>query len=588
MVLKKYIADRPTPSAWCDFDKVEQISLDDHPWNTKVRVLACWKNPDELLESESSCLEMVLIGAEGVKIQASICKRHPIRNQIAEGAVYKISNFRIFPNDGVLRFTGHSCRLFFHGCTKMVRTTEDGVIPLNCWSFFDTRHIKIIRDTFTEVIDFVGLVIAASEEKVYIRNSKITKRMVIQLQDLRGNIHCVLEGEHVETFLEYLSSNWTEKPMMVIQFVKVFTHRGRPFIDCIPPATKMYIEPVIEESVVLAGRLAEAGFQNGPVEFISRDIAYANLNADVLKFYPRRTISELLVEKEQGVFLVHVVVVAVLKGGYWCYPSCRCHNELNLRNDAFECSKCSMIFEKMIHRYRVKIEVFDASDSAVFVLFEREVQQLISVSCEDLVSNIKVDDDSNVVYPQEFEDRIPGKELIFKIRNDGGITYNGAECYHVLAITEDPEAISLFHALQSNDSTANAQFGTNTTGVENNEELEDKEVGGFSYNTPFEDVPESSTGSLLPKPLKRKLVLDFDDESEEDGNNVQVVEGFLNEKNSSNLVLSADEDNIRVEVDEDKSIDDADDDFECTMMEIAEEDELDDEAELEDDLAYVD
>lgn len=83
-------------------------------------------------------------------------------------------------------------------------------------------------------------------------------------------------------------------------------------------------------------------------------------------------------------------------------------------------------------------------------------------------------------------------------------------------------------------------------------------------------------------------MLDFDDESEEDGTNVQVVEGLLNEKNSSNLVLSAEEDNIRVEVDEDKSIDDADDDFECTMMEIAEEDELDDEAELEDDLAYVD
>lgn len=101
-------------------------------------------------------------------------------------------------------------------------------------------------------------------------------------------------------------------------------------------------------------------------------------------------------------------------------------------------------------------------------------------------------------------------------------------------------------------------------------------------------MPESSTGSLIPKPLKRKLELDFDDESEEDGTNVQVVEGLLNEKNSSNLVLSAEEDNIRVEVDEDKSIDDADDDFECTMMEIAEEDELDDEAELEDDLAYVD
>ncbi|XP_057448919.1 uncharacterized protein LOC130740354 [Lotus japonicus] len=314
----------------------------------------------------------------------------------------------------------------------------------------------------------------------------------------------------------------------------------------------MYIEPVIEESVVLAGRLAEAGFQNGPVEFISRDIAYANLNADVLKFYPRRTISELLVEKEQGVFLVHAVVVAVLKGGYWCYPSCRCHNELNLRNDAFECSKCSMIFEKMIHRYRVKIEVFDASDNVVFVLFEREVQQLISVSCEDLVSNIKVDDDSNVVYPQEFEDRIPGKELIFKIRNDGGITYNGAECYHVLAITEDPEAISLFHALQSNDSTANHWIFTSQT------------------------IEEGNWCWTLMMNLR------------EDGNNVQVVEGFLNEKNSSNLVLSADEDNIRVEVDEDKSIDDADDDFECTMMEIAEEDELDDEAELEDDLAYVD
>lgn len=66
-----------------------------------------------------------------------------------------------------------------------------------------------------------------------------------------------------------------------------------------------------------------------------------------------------------------------------------------------------------------------------------------------------MDDDSNVVYPQEFEDRIPGRELLFKIRNDGGITYNGAECYHVLAITEDSEAISLFRALQSNDSNVN-------------------------------------------------------------------------------------------------------------------------------------
>ncbi|XP_057418011.1 uncharacterized protein LOC130712190 [Lotus japonicus] len=223
-------------------------------------------------------------------------------------------------------------------------------------------------------------------------------------------------------------------------------------------------------------------------------------------------------------------IVGLTDGEKWWYTSCHCHRSVTAEDGLYFCSACCVHVFEVMPRFRVKFEVSDGEDLATFVLFDADCQNLINKTCKELVVSSKgVMGDGE--YPAEICGLI-GTKLIFIVEKlaDHGSKYDHS--YKVKSICVDETLVEAFKD-NENVQTANNVF--------------------FNHGT-----------------------------------NVQVVEGLLNEKNSSNFVLSAEEDNIRVEVDEDKSIDDADDDFECTMMEIVEEDELDDEAELEDDLAYVD
>lgn len=122
---------------------------------------------------------------------------------------------------------------------------------------------------------------------------------------------------------------------------------------------------------------------------------------------------------QRGVFIVRARIVSVIKGAGWAYPSCRCYTELKSVNDGYSCSRCFRNMVKMIHRqvhcfnvclilrekktigillllwqlivlsylyrYRVKVEVYDGLESAVFVLGDPEAMQIIERACEEFV-----------------------------------------------------------------------------------------------------------------------------------------------------------------------------------------------------------
>lgn len=48
-------------------------------------------------------------------------------------------------------------------------------------------------------------------------------------------------------------------------------------------------------------------------------------------------------------------------------------------------------------------------------------------------------------YPSEVEEKVVGKELLFKVSKIVGLTLNGLPCYQVLRICSDVEIISAFH-----------------------------------------------------------------------------------------------------------------------------------------------
>ncbi|KAK2409927.1 replication protein A 70 kDa DNA-binding subunit C [Trifolium repens] len=73
---------------------------------------------------------------------------------------------------------------------------------------------------------------------------------------------------------------------------------------------------------------------------------------------------------------------------------------------------CVKYFLHMVPRYRVKVNVEDATGQAVFVLFELDMYNLIDKKCAELYLNDRVEDDGS--YPLEF-DLLLGLKLLFQV-----------------------------------------------------------------------------------------------------------------------------------------------------------------------------
>lgn len=67
------------------------------------------------------------------------------------GFVYKISSFKVIPNDRPVRLTNNRFRLLFNAETNIF-LSGDPSIPREAWSFFDSAEIERSRGTFPHLI----------------------------------------------------------------------------------------------------------------------------------------------------------------------------------------------------------------------------------------------------------------------------------------------------------------------------------------------------------------------------------------------------------------------------------------------------
>ncbi|XP_057443855.1 uncharacterized protein LOC130736011 [Lotus japonicus] len=526
------------------FHTLSQLSLWPHIWTIKVRVIGFWKTPEDMMESSHSSLNMVLIDREAVKIEAYVCKEDPMTKNIVPGCVYKFSIFQVTCNHGDNRVTNHRYKLLLHSRTLIFPSVEPS-IPFDGYDFLDIGHIRRNFDTFTYLIDIAGLVSSASKEKLLIKNNTMHKMITVELVDTGGRMRCLFVGDIVSMFVQYLCSNWTSKFVVGLQFAALKYVEGKLMVKSIPNVTKLHLNPIVEEQSAFAERFR--GFEiEEPVAYIGyRDIRL-NLQDDFINLHPAKTLAQLIHTKERGVFIVRARIVSVIKGAGWAYPSCRCYTELKSVNDGYSCSRCFRNMVKMIHRYRVKVEVYDGLESAVFVLGDPEAMQIIERACEEFVYVSQQPLAAN--FPREIEDKLVGAEVLFKIRNDTGSLYNGHCCYDVLRICSDTETMDLFTPNCSSITPLKSKFVPPFTyleedsveaaaGAENVVSFdEDELMSDMQYHgTQFEGYPseESTARSVTPMtgvlPLRRKLFhgSEFGDGKEPDG--IQVKEGVHEE-----------------------------------------------------------
>ncbi|KAJ1380457.1 Nucleic acid-binding, OB-fold [Sesbania bispinosa] len=210
------------------FDAVRDIYRGRETWRLKVRVVRMWvicarENPSNVFS-----VEMVLVDAQGGRIQASIRKAmlRKFMGSVVEGAVYKMTFFGVIENNGTYRATRHEYKLLFQPRTKVYPAESQMISRLG----FDLKSSEEIHQTDGEseyLFDFMGVLTAVGEEKVYEKFNRSIRVLEVELTDDKGVIRCSLFGHFIDLMNDYLKNRSVDElDIVVIQFARLKSYMG--------------------------------------------------------------------------------------------------------------------------------------------------------------------------------------------------------------------------------------------------------------------------------------------------------------------------------------------------------------------------
>ncbi|RYR02960.1 hypothetical protein Ahy_B06g081791 [Arachis hypogaea] len=203
------------------FDSISKIYLLKEAWRLKVRVLRTWIVPSFGNHNVANSIEIVLVDEDSNKIQATVKKQliNRFKENIIEGQTYQMSYFSIFPNQGNYRAAEHEFKLVFLNRTTVIPVPNDA-IPKTCFKFCPFDELLKMTEDCVYLVDIIGLLTFAGEEKEYVKDGKVMKMIVLELSSKELTIRYALFGEYVDEVHRFLGSGYMEQ-RVVIQLAKV-------------------------------------------------------------------------------------------------------------------------------------------------------------------------------------------------------------------------------------------------------------------------------------------------------------------------------------------------------------------------------
>ncbi|KAJ1376352.1 hypothetical protein SESBI_50028 [Sesbania bispinosa] len=386
------------------YDLVKDVFPGKQTWRLKVRIVRIWEMCPIDHPANPFAIEMVMMDAEGAKIQATIRKPmiRKFRGSVLEGHAYKMAFFEVVRNTGSYRACRHDYKLVFHAKTRVVNC--DGVpIPLYGLSLMSTDEIIGTQGRYDGIIDrcLVGEDVGEewSHDKVYHFGT----------DGRQGKVNCTFFGDYVDVVNNYLARESEELPVVV---------------NVMNTTTIMW-NPDIPEAIEFKRSLAEHGFETeAAVGAIGEGHNDLSMKDDFLGFYPGKTINELHMTEEEGNFIVIATVAAILGDDAWWYSACSCMKAVNEEDGVFFCPVCKANVKEFTPRFKLKIEVFDGDDTTAFILFDQDAQFLLGKTCAEFVAE--------------------AKEMLFKVDKGPEYAFRFDDTFRVRRICVDPEIMKMF------------------------------------------------------------------------------------------------------------------------------------------------
>ncbi|KAK2455293.1 replication protein A 70 kDa DNA-binding subunit E [Trifolium repens] len=438
-----------------EFSNISEINSDKAAWDVKVKIIRLWQVSDFNRSALPFSIEMVLLDANGDRIHATVKKTliYKFKDQILEGKIYALQNVGVSNNGGAYRTTRHPYKMNFLFNTFVQRISNFDIskspfhfVPISeiVGGSYDTDYLCDVMGVLTGV---------GQEREVTNQNGSTTKLNVIALEANGSKIQCTLFGNYVDELNAFLGAGDCNNAVVILQFAKAKNFQDKIHIQNCMNCSLLIFNSSCAESVAFKSSLAENVDTPSPLALTQIGCESRIEPIDEFLHNTRRITLQCLRDAgSEGFHVVAATIKKVLNPDSFWYTACVCNKAVIPDSKMFYCEKCNKHVVRVFPRFCIKVRVMDNTDSAIFVIFDKDASSLFDLSCADMVQALESGARAGVV-PALFE-ALVDKTWLFKVESKANHNQRFEQSFRVRKLCTDAAIIQQFKEKWDNEEAA--------------------------------------------------------------------------------------------------------------------------------------
>ncbi|KAF8104112.1 hypothetical protein N665_0179s0021 [Sinapis alba] len=318
--------------------------------------------------------------------------------------------------------------------TTIINEVITGAPEINLQKFIirEFENLQVLANTNLELPDVMGQIrsVQGSDLTNDAATTQVTVRLLITPM---VTVYLSLWDEAVSTFRGLLKSGDISQSFMVVTTVNPKIFGGNLYLNS-TPATQFYFDtdlPEISEFTrSLGGTSSDVFHCVDTMEGLQKKEVVSIANLNTFTFNSNE-------QTQEADFLCKARIVSVLHQNGWSFVSCTgCNRKLEKSGTSLRFNKyLTPIFTGVI-RFRVELAVDDGQDSAMFVVFDKQMTKLIKKEAAALALE-EAPNGGEEELPSCLEE-LAGKAFVFQIHVTPYNFTANHRSFTVSTLTEDP------------------------------------------------------------------------------------------------------------------------------------------------------
>ncbi|XP_057418202.1 uncharacterized protein LOC130712383 [Lotus japonicus] len=198
-------------------------------------------------------------------------------------------------------------------------------------------------------------------------------------------------ANRVDSLNAFLSSGNGDNAVVVLHMAKVNIFNGKINLQNAYNTTKLLFNPDFLEAVEYKQRFIDNSENVSKSLTQLSDPEKISEEDEFPKGGPRKTISEVKQWKMRSTCIVIATISDIEESGSWYYMACKCNKSVSEDSELYFCANCNrhVVRASVTSRFCIRVSVVDDSESATFVIFDRDAASLLKTTCQALIDIYK-------------------------------------------------------------------------------------------------------------------------------------------------------------------------------------------------------